>query len=204
MRKKLVHDRSPWKYEIYSWTRYQLCYRVGYKNKCTPDHQAKLFDTLLHILLLIFYRDHFFDSKERYRKKVNRKTLQWTREGMLLWRKTWCPLGLSKKKWFKTFRYFRWVLKSVSAIKVSGQQNYCKPNEKPTLNMFLKGYPLKAKTAPKNWNLSVHISWARLASFCHLGFISDPLIVSKFHNETHDPKGQENKIYTIVKGRETF
>ena len=46
--------------------------------------------------------------------------------------------------------------------------------------------------------------WARLASFCHLGFISDPLIVSKFHNETHDPKGQENKIYTIVKGRETF
>ena len=46
----------------------------------------------------------------------------------------------------------------------------------------------------------MHISWARLASFCHLGFISDPLIVSKFHNETHDPKGQENKIYTIVKG----
>ena len=50
----------------------------------------------------------------------------------------------------------------------------------------------------------MHISWARLASFCHLGFISDPQIVSKFHNETHDPKGQENKIYTIVKGRETF
>ena len=50
----------------------------------------------------------------------------------------------------------------------------------------------------------MHISWARLTSFCHLGFISDPLIVSKFHNETHDPKGQENKIYTIVKGRETF
>ena len=47
-------------------------------------------------------------------------------------------------------------------------------------------------------------SWARLASFCHLGFISDPLIVSKFHNEPHDPKGLENKIYTIAKGRETF
>ena len=30
------------------------------------------------------------------------------------------------------------------------------------------------------------------------------LIVSKFHNETHDSKGQENKIYTIVKGREMF
>ena len=70
--------------------------------------------------------------------------------------------------------------------------------------MFLKGYPLEAKTAPQNWNQSVHIFWARLASFCHLGFISDPLIVSKFHNETHDPKGQENKIYIIVKGRETF
>ena len=37
-----------------------------------------------------------------------------------------------------------------------------------------------------------------------LGVISDPLIGSKFHNETHDPKGQENKIYTIVNGRETF
>ena len=70
--------------------------------------------------------------------------------------------------------------------------------------MFLKGYPLEAKTAPKNWNQSVHIFWARLASFCHLGFSSDPLIVSKFHNETHDPKGQENKIYTIVKVWETF
>ena len=34
----------------------------------------------------------------------------------------------------------------------------------------------------------MHFSWARLASFCHLGFISDPLIVSKFYNETHDPK----------------
>ena len=33
----------------------------------------------------------------------------------------------------------------------------------------------------------MHISWARLASFCHLGFISDPQIVAKFHNETHDP-----------------
>ena len=42
--------------------------------------------------------------------------------------------------------------------------------------------------------------WARLASFGHFGLISDPLILSKFHNETHDPKGQENKIYTIVKG----
>ena len=68
--------------------------------------------------------------------------------------------------------------------------------------MFLKGYPLEAKTAPKNGNQSLHIYWAGLASFCHLGFIGDPLIVSKFHNETLDTKGQQNKIYTIVKGRE--
>ena len=61
--------------------------------------------------------------------------------------------------------------------------------------MFLKGYPLGAKTAPKNGNQSVHISWVRLASFCHLGFISNPLIFSKSNNDTHDPKGQENKIY---------
>ena len=45
----------------------------------------------------------------------------------------------------------------------------------------------------------MHIFWARLASLGQLGLISDPLIVSKFHNETHDPKGQEIKIYTIVK-----
>ena len=28
--------------------------------------------------------------------------------------------------------------------------------------------------------------------------MSDPLIVSKFHNETHDPNRQENKIYIEV------
>ena len=50
----------------------------------------------------------------------------------------------------------------------------------------------------------MHIFWARLASFGHLGLISNPLIVSKFHNETHDPKGHENKNYTIVKGSEMF
>ena len=50
----------------------------------------------------------------------------------------------------------------------------------------------------------MHIFLARLASFGHLGIISDHLVVSEFHNETHDLKGQENKIYTIVKGRGTF
>ena len=50
----------------------------------------------------------------------------------------------------------------------------------------------------------MQIFWARLASFGHLGLISNPLIVSKFHNETNDSKGPENKIYNIVKGRETL
>ena len=65
-------------------------------------------------------------------------------------------------------------------------------------------YPLEAKNVLQNWNQSVHIFWSILASFGHLGLINDPLIISKFHNKTHDPKGQENKIYIIVKGRETF
>ena len=47
-------------------------------------------------------------------------------------------------------------------------------------------------------------SGARLASFGHLDPISDPLINLTFHDKTHDPKEQENKIYTIVKDRETF
>ena len=51
-------------------------------------------------------------------------------------------------------------------------------------------FSLETKNAPKNWNYLVQIFWARLASFDHLGLISDPLIVSKFHNETHDPKLQ--------------
>ena len=50
----------------------------------------------------------------------------------------------------------------------------------------------------------MQVFWARLACFGHLGLISDPLIISKFSNESHDPKGQGNKFYTIVKGRETF
>ena len=44
----------------------------------------------------------------------------------------------------------------------------------------------------------------RLASCSHLGVISDSLMVSKFYNGINDPKGQENKIYTIVEGRKTF
>ena len=41
----------------------------------------------------------------------------------------------------------------------------------------------------------MHIFLARLASFGHLGLISDPQIVLKFHNETHDPKGQEKNLH---------
>ena len=74
-----------------------------------------------------------------------------------------------------------------------------------TFKYVLKqGYHLKAKNAPKNWNQSVQIFWVRLASFGRLGFISDPPIVSKFNNETHDPKRTRNTIHTIVKGRETI
>ena len=62
----------------------------------------------------------------------------------------------------------------------------------------LKRVSFGSKDCTKELKLECAYSWARLASF------SDPLIASKFHNETHDPKGQENKIYTIVKGRETF
>ena len=51
------------------------------------------------------------------------------------------------------------------------------------IKFVLKGYPLEAKTAPKNRNQSVHTSQARPASLRHPGPISDPLIVSKFHNE---------------------
>ena len=65
--------------------------------------------------------------------------------------------------------------------------------------MVLKGYPLEAKIHRRTETRE-----CKFSSFGHLGLISDPLIISKFPNETNDPKGQENKIYTIVKGRETF
>ena len=50
----------------------------------------------------------------------------------------------------------------------------------------------------------MHIFWARLASFGHLGLISDPLIVSKSDNQTYDPKGQENNTtLNTIKNRFT-
>ena len=48
------------------------------------------------------------------------------------------------------------------------------------------------------------VFWDRLASFGPLGLISDPQISSKFQNGINDPKGLENKIYAMMKGRETF
>ena len=47
---------------------------------------------------------------------------------------------------------------------------------------------------------SVRVFWPVLASLSNLGLSVDHLMVSKFHNGIHDPKGQENQIYTIVKG----
>ena len=48
------------------------------------------------------------------------------------------------------------------------------------------------------------IFWDRLDSFGQLSLINDPQISSKFQNGIDDPKGLENKIYTMMKGRETF
>ena len=71
--------------------------------------------------------------------------------------------------------------------------------------MFLKRLSFGSKECTEELKLECpSFLWARLASFGHLCLISDPLIISKFSNESHDPKGQGNKIYTIVKGRETF
>ena len=70
--------------------------------------------------------------------------------------------------------------------------------------MVLKRLSFGSKECTKELKLECANFWARLASFGQLGLISDPLIVSKFHNETHDSKGQKNKIYAKVKGSETF
>ena len=36
------------------------------------------------------------------------------------------------------------------------------------------------------------------------GLVSDPVMVSKLHNGNYDPKGQDNQIDTIAKGKESF
>ena len=63
---------------------------------------------------------------------------------------------------------------------------------------------MEARVTPKNLKLSgVQVFWGRLASFGQLGLISDLQISSKLQNRINDPKGLENKICTMMKGRET-
>ena len=56
----------------------------------------------------------------------------------------------------------------------------------------------------KNTPRTYIVACANFLGTAYLGLISDPQIVSKFHNGIHNSKGQEYKIYTIVKGMETF
>ena len=73
------------------------------------------------------------------------------------------------------------------------------------LDMFVTKLSFGSKGHIKKLKMySVQVFWARLASFGPSGTISDPLKVSKFYNGVQDPKGHENKIYTIVKGRRCF
>ena len=67
--------------------------------------------------------------------------------------------------------------------------------------MFLKMISFGSKYRIKELKLECAYFLGQTSYLC---LISGPLIVLKFYNETHDPKGQENKIYTIVNGRETF
>ena len=47
----------------------------------------------------------------------------------------------------------------------------------------------------------VQVFWARLISFGRLSLISDPQTSSKLQNGINNPKGLENKIYTMMKGQ---
>ena len=69
-------------------------------------------------------------------------------------------------------------------------------------NMFYKKITFGSKDTPKNGKLSsVQVFWDRLASISQLGLTSDPQISSKLQNGSNDPKGLENKIYTMMKSR---
>ena len=59
--------------------------------------------------------------------------------------------------------------------------------------MFLKKGILWKQRLHQITETRVHISWARLASFCHLGFISDPLIVSNATMKPMIPKDKKIK-----------
>ena len=51
---------------------------------------------------------------------------------------------------------------------------------------------------------SVQVFWARLSSFSLLCLTGGPLTVSNFNNRIQDSKGLDNKIYTIMKDKETI
>ena len=89
---------------------------------------------------------------------------------------------------------------------VKGWETFCRRHTVPVTSCSEVKYVLKRvsfgnKDCTKELKLECAYFLGQTSYFCHLGFISDPLIVSKFYNETHDPKGQETKIYTIVKRR---
>ena len=65
-----------------------------------------------------------------------------------------------------------------------------------SVKYVLKRTSLGSKDCTKELKLECAYFLGQIASFCHLGFITDPLIVSKSHIETHDPNVQENEIYT--------
>ena len=70
---------------------------------------------------------------------------------------------------------------------------------------FIKGLFFGSKDYTKELKTVECTSFlARLACFGQLGLISDPQILSKLQNGINDPKGLENKIFTMMKGKETF
>ena len=73
----------------------------------------------------------------------------------------------------------------------------------PLVNMFYKRVILLKQGLHKRIE-NCRVFYVRQASFGQLGLISDPQISSKLQNGINDPKGLENKLYTIMKGRETF
>ena len=63
--------------------------------------------------------------------------------------------------------------------------------------MFLKGYPLEAKSAPKNWNVSLYIFWARLASFGHLDKVRKRAKIRNRYNQApHLTQNTNGKVTT--------
>ena len=64
--------------------------------------------------------------------------------------------------------------------------------------MFLKGYPMEAKNGSKNWNQSVHIFWARLASFGNLGIISLTKTTSALNYQRNKDKSNVPKLSASI------